>query len=76
MKKLASYFSLHDWNVEELVCNYPDENDQKYQALLCWKKTEGSDATYYNLLETLLLHGKVEEVEGLLQRLGEGNFPV
>ena len=76
MKKLASYFSLCDWNVEELVCKYPDEDDQKYQALLCWKKTEGSTATYYNLLETLLLHGKVEEMEALLQRLGEGNLPV
>ena len=76
VKKLASYFSLHDWNVEEIICNYPDEDDQKYQALLCWKRAEGSTATYYNLLETLLLHGKVEEVEALLQRLGEGNLPV
>ena len=75
MKKLASYFSLHDWNAEEIVCNYPDEDDQKYQVLLCWKRAEGSTANYYNLLETLLLHGKVEEVEALLQRLGEGNWP-
>ena len=73
LKKLASYFSIHDWNIEELVCNYPDENDQKYQALLCWKRAEGSTATYYNLLESLILHGEVEEVEALLQRLGEGN---
>ena len=75
MKKLASYFSLHDWNAEEIVCNYPDEDDQKYQVLLCWKRAEGSTATYYNLLETFLLHGKVGEVEALLQRLGEGNWP-
>ena len=75
LKNLASYFSIHDWNIEELVCNYPDENDQKYQALLCWKRAEGSTATYYNLLESLILHGKVEEVEALLQRLGEGNCP-
>ena len=75
LKKLASYFSIHEWNIEELVCNYPDEDDQKYQVLLCWKRAEGSTATYYNLLESLILHGKVEEVEALLQRLGEGNCP-
>ena len=74
-RKLASYFSIHEWNIEEIVCNYPDENDQKYQALLCWKRAEGSTATYYNLLESLTLHGKVEEVEALLQRLGEGKCP-
>ena len=75
LKNLAFYFSIHEWNIEELVCNYPDEDDQKYQALLCWKRAEGSTATYYNLLESLILHGKVEELEVLLQRLGEGNCP-
>ena len=74
-KKLAPYLSIHEWNIEELVYNYPDENDQKYQALLCWKRAEGSAATYYNLLESLILHGNVGEVEALLQRLGEGNWP-
>ena len=73
LKKLATYFSIHEWNIEELVCNYPDEDDQKYQALLCWKRAEGSTATYYNLLESLILHGKVDEMEALLHRLGEGN---
>ena len=75
LTNLAFYFSIHEWNIEELVCNYPDEEDQKYQALLCWKRAEGSTATYYNLLESLILHGKVDEVEALLQRLGEGNCP-
>ena len=71
-KKLAPYFSIHEWNIEELVYNYPDENDQKYQALMCWKRAEGYPATYYNLLESLILHGNIGEVEALLQRLGEG----
>ena len=75
-KKIAPYFSIHEWNIKELVCNYPEENDQKYQTLLCWKKAEGSTATYYNLLESLILHGNIGEVEALLQRLqGEGNWP-
>ena len=74
-RKLATYLSIHDQDTEELVCNYPDENDQKYQALLCWRRAERSTATYYNLLEILILHGKVDEVEALLQRLGEGNWP-
>ena len=74
LKKLDSYFSIHEWNIDELICDYPDEDDQKYQVLLCWKRAEGSTATYYNLLESLILHGEVEEVEALLQRLGEGNW--
>ena len=74
-KKLAPYFSIHEWNIEELVYRYPDENDQKYQALLCWKRAEGSMATYYNLLESMILHGNIGEVETLLQKLGEGNWP-
>ena len=69
-KKLAPYFNIQEWDI---VCIYPDEDDQKYQALLCWKRAEGSSATYYNLLECLMLHGKVDEVEALLQKLGEGN---
>ena len=71
-KKLASYFSIQEWYIEDLVSNYPNEDDQKYQALLCWKRAARSTATNYNLLEILLLHGKVDEVEALLQRLGEG----
>ena len=74
-KKIAPYFSIHEWNIKELVFNYPNENDQKYQALLCWKKAEGSTATYYNLLESLILHGNIGEVEALLQKLGQGNWP-
>ena len=70
-KKLAPHFSIQKWNI---VCNYPNEDDQKYQALLCWKRAARSTATYYNLLECLMLHGKIDEVEALLQRLGEGNF--
>ena len=74
-KKLTPYFYIHEWNIEELVYNYPDENDQKYQVLMCWKKAEGSTATYYNLLESLIFHGNIGEVEALLQRLGESKWP-
>ena len=44
-RKLAPHFSIHERNIKELVFNYPDENDQKYQALECWKRAEGSTAT-------------------------------
>ena len=74
-KKLAPYFSIHERSIKELVYKYPDEDDQKHQALLCWKRAEGSTATYYNLLESLILHGNIGEVEALLQKLGEGNWP-
>ena len=71
-KKIAPYFNVREWEVKKLVRRYPDEDDQKYQALLCWKRAEGSTATYYNLLESLILHGNIGEVEALLLRLGEG----
>ena len=74
-KHLAPYLSIYEWNIKELVCNYPNENDQKYHALMCWKRAEGFTATYYNLIESLILHGNIGEVEALLQRLGEGNCP-
>ena len=73
-KKLAPCFSFHG-REKELASNYPDENDRKYQALLWWKKAKESTATYYNLLESLVLHGNIEEVESLLQRLVEGKQP-
>ena len=74
-KKFAPCFSIHERNKKELACNYPDENDQKYQALLWWKKANGSTTTYYNLLECVILRGNIGEMEALLQRLGEGKQP-
>ena len=72
-KKLAPYFSIHKRKIKKLVYKYPDENDQKYQVLLCWVKAKGSTATYCNLLGSLILHGNIGEVEALLHMLGEGN---
>ena len=71
-KRLAPYFSLTEVDVDQITEYCPDENDQKYQALLHWKKHEGDTATYHTLLETLLLHGEMEEVAALLGRLGAG----
>ena len=70
--KLTPYFGIQEWQIEELVHSYPDESEQKYVALLCWKRMSESTATFYNLLESLILHGTIGEVEALLQRLGEG----
>ena len=72
-KKLARYFGIHERTIKELVYKYSDENSQKYQALLWWKKAKGFNATYYNLLESLILHGNIGEVKALLWRLVEGN---
>ena len=73
-KKLAPCFSIREQTIKELVYKYPDENKQKYQALLSWKRAERSTATYYNLLESLILRGNIGDVEALLQRLGQGNW--
>ena len=72
-KKLARYFGIHERTIKELVYKYSDENSQKYQVLLWWKRAKGFNATYYNLLESLILHGNIGEVEALLWRLVEGN---
>ena len=71
-KRLAPYFSLTEGDVQQITEYCPNEDDQKYQALLQWKNHEGDTATYHTLLETLLLHGEMEEVEALLGRLGPG----
>ena len=73
-KKLAPYFNIHEQTIKELVYKYPDENKQKYQALISWKRAERSTATYYNLLESLILRGNIGNVEALLQRLRQGNW--
>ena len=72
-KKLARYFGIHERTIKELAYKYSDENSQKYQTLLWWKRAKGFNATYYNLLESLILHGNIGEVEALLWRLVEGN---
>ena len=69
---LTPYFGIPVGQIEKLVHSYPDESEQKYVALLCWKRMSESTATFYNLLESLILHGTIGEVEALLQRLGEG----
>ena len=71
-KNLTPYFSLTEIYVQQITEYCPDEDDQKYQALLHWKKHEGDTATYHTLLEILLLHGEMEDVESLLGRLGPG----
>ena len=71
-KNLVPYFSLTEEAVQQITEYSPDEGDQKYQALLHWKKHEGDTATYHTLLETLLFHGEIKEVEALLGRLGPG----
>ena len=71
-KNLASYFGLNEQNVQDLQESYQKKHDQSYFALMCWKKHEGSTATYHNLLETLLLHGKIMDVKAVLHKIGPG----
>ena len=73
-KDLAPYFGVNEWRVEEIEENYPNEDDQKYQALLCWKRIDPSTATYEGLVECLLSHGHVMEVFVLLVRLPKGRW--
>jgi len=69
---LTPYFGIQERQIEKLVHSYPDEREQKRETLLHWKRMSESTATFYNLLESLILHGTIGEVEALLQSLGEG----
>ena len=71
-KDLAPYFGVNEWRVEEIEENYLNEDDQKYQALLCWKGMDPSTATYEGLVECLLRHGHVRDAQYLLGSLKLG----
>ena len=76
LKQIAPYIGLPEWHFYELVNSYHDESDQKHAVLQYWKRHEEATATYHNLLETLLLHGDIEEVEAFLYHMGPGKFRV
>ena len=75
-KKIAPYIGLLEENIQKLVDNYPNDTDQKCVALQCWKKHERDNATYHNLLETLLLHGEIEDIKTLLYQMGPGGLSI
>ena len=66
-KKLASFLGITDFYYDEFTAKYPERKQQNYQLLLYWKRREGSRATYHHLLETVVLHGTVREMEALIQ---------
>ena len=66
-KDLAPYFGINQWDLEDLAEWYPgDEEEQKYVALLNWKRIDVNSATYERLLECLLTHGHIDDGERLL----------
>ena len=73
-KRIAPYIGLQEWNVQKLVDSYPNDKDRKHVALQSWKRREGDNATYHNLLETLILHGQIEDIETLLYQIGPGGL--
>lgn len=66
-KILAPFLGMPEIYYDEFTTKYPGVADQNYQLLLFWKRKEGNNATYQHLLETVLLHGKVEEMKALIQ---------
>ena len=66
-KELASYLGINQWDLEDLVEMYPeDEVEQKYVALLNWKCIDVNSATYERLVECLLTHGHTDDAKELL----------
>ena len=66
-KTLAPFLGIPDFYYDEFTAGYPENNQQNYQLLLFWKRREGSRATYYHLLETVVLHATAREMEALIQ---------
>ena len=73
-KDLAPYFGVNERRVKEIEENYSNEDDQKYQALICWKRIDPSTATYEGLVECLLRHGHVSDAAFLLGSLQQGIY--
>ena len=71
-KDLAPFFGINEWMVEEIEENYPNEDAQRYKALLCWKRLDPSTANYEALVECLLRHGCVDGAAYLLGSLQQG----
>ena len=69
-KDLVPDLGITRRDMEDLVDMYPgDEEEQKYTALLKWKRMDESLATYERLLKCLLAHGYVEDAKELLQHI-------
>ena len=61
-KDLASYFGISERELEETG----NEEEQKYMALLCWKRVNVNNATNVGLIEFLLRHGHLHNAKELL----------
>ena len=66
-RTLAPFLGMQDFYYDEFTTRYPTVADQSYQLLLYWKRRMGKSAIYHHLLETVVLHGKTEEVRALTQ---------
>ena len=64
-KDLASYLGISERELEETG----SEEEQKYMALLCWKRVNVNNATIEGLIEFFLRHGHLHNAEELLVHL-------
>ena len=64
-KDLAAYLGISERELEETG----NEEEQKYMALLCWKRVNVNNATNECLIEFLLRHGHLHNAEVLLLHL-------
>ena len=65
-RNLAPFFGMPDSHFDEFTTRYPKKEEQRYQFLLYWKARE-PNGTYQDLLQTVILHGTVKEVEDLIR---------
>ena len=73
---LAPFLHVQDTHHEKFKARYPGGKGDNYQLLLLWKRREGSRATCYHLLETVIHCGTRQEVKDFIQILLKGLFCV
>lgn len=75
-RTLAPFLGMQEFFYDEFTTTYSKVEDQNFQLLLFWKKREGKNAIYHNLLETIVLHGNAEEIRALIRMPLEGELCV
>ena len=71
---LALFLRVQDFHHDK--GRYPGGEEVNYQLLLLWRRREGSRATCYHLLETVIRCGTGQEVKDFIQTLLKGLFCV
>ena len=71
-RELAPHFGITQHEAEVLTFSYPDVGEQRYRALHCWKQINPDNATYKELIASLLTHAPFDLTETALKMTSPG----